>query len=87
MASCWGSMFPKAGVTVLKIRKAYVWLLSILLLPVAAVYIVLRCMSRGLALLTAFVFERLGPKPRQGEKLANPIVKFLEDVYENEPCQ
>ena len=63
MASCWGSPFPKAGVTVLKIRKAYVWLLSILLLPVAAVYIVLRCMSRGLALLTAFVFERLGPKP------------------------
>lgn len=47
MASCWGSMFPKVGVTVLKIRKAYVWLLSILLLPVAAVYIVLRCMSRG----------------------------------------
>lgn len=68
------------------IRKAYVWLLSILLLPVAAVYIVLRLAARGLALLTVFVIEKLGPRPKQGEKLSNPITHFLENVYENEPC-
>lgn len=68
------------------IRKAYVWLLSILMLPVAAVYIVLRLTARGLALLTQFTFETLGPKPNPGEKLGNPIVTFLENVYDNEPC-
>lgn len=66
-------------------RKAFVWLLSIILLPVAAVYIVFRLVSRCLALLTALVIMCC-PKPMDGEKWSNPVVRFLEWVYDNEPC-
>lgn len=66
-------------------RKAFVWFLSIIVLPVAAVYIVFRLVSRGLAMLTALVMMCC-PKPRDGEKWSNPVVRFLEWVYDNEPC-
>lgn len=65
--------------------KAYVWLLSIIVLPLAAVYIVFRLVSRGLAMLSALVMMCC-PKPRDGEKWSNPVVRFLEWVYDNEPC-
>lgn len=66
-------------------RKAFVWFLSIIVLPVAAVYIVFRLVSRGLAMLTAFVMMCC-PKPRDGGNWNNPVVRFLEWVYDNEPC-
>ena len=66
-------------------RKTFVWFLSIVVLPVAAVYIVFRLVSRGLAMLTALVMMCC-PKPRDGEKWSNPVVRFLEWVYDNEPC-
>ena len=66
-------------------RKVFVWFLSIIVLPVVAVYIVFRLVSRCLALLTALVMMCC-PKPRDGETWSNPVVRLLEWVYDNEPC-
>lgn len=66
-------------------RKAFVWFLSIIVLPITAVYIVFRLVSRCLALLTALVMG-FCTKPRDGGNWNNPVVRFLEWVYSKEPC-